>query len=179
LGLLLGQRDRDVATEGLALPLVAGGATELDVEDECLRLAGLDDSEVEARGQVGHRGERDLSAGRADSDTELVVVERRVGGGRVGETGADAGDGGDRSVVLDVERLSDDLAGSQVVEVEIDRTDGVVVADAEDDGRRVDVDACALGVREQRSRSGDARDRNECDESDSENAGDLGSGAET
>lgn len=146
--LLLGQRDRQLATERLALPLVAGTSAELDVDPEGLRLAGLEDAEVpSARGQIGDRGERDGTAGLADADPEVLVGHRRVGGaGRVVEVAAEHGDAGDGAVVADGERLRLHLAGLEAGEVEVDRAAVVLVADAERQRRRRDRDLRRLGV---------------------------------
>jgi len=145
---LLRQRDGDVAPEGLTLPLVAGAAAELDVEDEGLRLAGLQDAEVPAGGQLGDRRQRRLTCHGADGDAELVVVERRVGGRGVAEVAADLDVTGDGSVVANGERLRDQLLRCEVVEVEIDRPAVVGVADAKRKRGGVDVDASGVSVAE-------------------------------
>ena len=176
LWLLLGQRDRQVATEGETLPLVAGGAAQLDVDHEGLGLTGLQDTEVPAGGQGRDRGERDAPAGRADADTQLRVVDVRRRGG-VGEVAAEVGRRRDGAVVRDVERLRDELARLQVVEVEVDRAAVVRVADAEDDRGGVDVDARGVGVVERGARGNRDGDRRECDEASSEDGTDGGTGA--
>jgi len=155
LRLLLGQGDREVAPEGLALPLVAGGSTQLDVDHEGLGLAGLENAEVPAaRGQVGHRNERRLTADRADADAELRVVEVLTRG-RVREAAAEVGGSGDAAGVGDGERLRDELTRLQVVEVEVDDTGVVCVVDTEHHRGGVDVDARGVGVVEDSSGAGD------------------------
>ena len=153
LWLLLGQRDREVTPEGLALPLVAGVATQLDVDHEGLRLAGLKDAEVPAVcGQLGHRNERRLTGGGADADSEVLVGDGRVGGtGGVGEGAAEVGGRRDAAGVGDGEPLRDELTRLQVVEVERDRPAVVLVADAEYQRSGVDVDAGGLLVVEGRA----------------------------
>ena len=159
LWLLLGQRDRQIAAEGLTLPLVTSGAAELDVEDEGLRLARLQDAEVPTCGQVEHRDESDRGhVAGPHADPELVVVECGVGGRRVGEVAPQVDGCRDRAVVADVEGLRDHLAGSQVVEVEVDRCAVVHVADAEHHGCGVDVDTSGVDVVERCERRDDGVD---------------------
>jgi len=182
LRLLLGQRDREVAPEGLTLPLVAGATAQLDVDDEGLRLAGLDDTEVPAaRGQVGHRNERRLAADGTDADPEVLVGDGRVGGtGGVGEGAAEVGGSRDGAVVGDGERLRDELTRLHVVEVERDRPAVVLVADAECQRSGVDVDTGGLLVVEGRAGAAVGGEAEGCDHGDADDGTDgavaLGTG---
>jgi hypothetical protein len=176
--LLLGQRDREVASEGLALPLVAGVDVQLDVDVERRRLAGLQGAEVPARGgQLADRGQRAALGGTTDrgddcatlgctnADRELRVVHVLTGG-RVREAAAEVADGVDGSVIAHRELFGDGLTRLQVVEVEVDRAAVVRVADAERHRSGVDVDTGGVGVVEDGVRTGDDADTEDSDGDD-------------
>ena|GEM_PF-2283579 len=179
--LLLGQRDRNFASEGLVLPAVVGVLVELDVDEVRLGLAGLDRAKVPAAGQLGDRSQYRLRTDvvRVDADRELAVVDvcrRRA----VAEVAADRAGRVDASGVGDVELQRLRLARLQVVEGQVDRTAVVVVADAEAQRCRVDVDARRLGVGEGCARGHDRSDDGDTEDGGSGGCGDgaLGAGSE-